>query len=190
MGNVLSHSSNDRSLFIRVGTISRFLPVSGFIVSFLHATLTTLQGACVSGNGDATATASGSTAPASGEVEAPLSYLVHLLGTTRRSGKPSDLDSVTILPDYAGSGYSFPVCVEHIFNSFADIGSLSWITHHIPHEIGLLDMSWCELYAPDDCTEPFAGVVKLIVRLSRPRDQWFVFSDTFMVRFHTWLVRV
>lgn len=141
MGNVLSHSSNDRSLFIRVGTISRFLPVSGFIVSFLHATLTTLQGACVSGNGDATATASGSTAPASGEVEAPLSYLVHLLGTTRRSGKPSDLDSVTILPDHAGSGYSFPVCVEHIFNSFADIGSLSWITHHIPHEIGLLDTS-------------------------------------------------
>lgn len=115
------------------------------------------------------------------DLEAPVSYLVHLLGSATRSGKASSLNTLTILPDLTATGFPFAACVQHVLHEVADAEDLAWVIIHVPRKVGLCATPWCNLTVPQDCPLPFSAITKLEVRGSGEKKEWVVFSDTFLV---------
>lgn len=115
------------------------------------------------------------------ELEAPVSYLVQLLGRATRGGTACSLNTLTILPDLTATGYPFAACVQHILHEVADAEGLSWLVIHVPREVGVCIVPWCKLTVPEDCPAPFSTISRLEVRPDGDQKDWCVFSDAFLV---------
>lgn len=108
------------------------------------------------------------------KLEAPVSYLVQLLGKTACSGKVCSLKTLTILPNLATTGFPFGAGIQHIFHEVADAEDLSWVTIQVPREVGVPPVSpWCKLTAPGDLLNPFAVVTKLEIHPSGAKKEWY-----------------
>ena len=116
-------------------------------------------------------------------LEAPISYIVTLIGRTPDLGKQSNLMRLTILPDSQCRGFEFRPCVEHILREVADIGGLAWLTLHIPRSIGEGDKPWCQLSIPPYCPHPYYGLSFLAILQASGTSESYVFSNVFMVSF-------
>lgn len=115
-------------------------------------------------------------------LQAPLSYLVHLIGVSRW-GTSSSLTELRILPDDACPRYPFTQCLEHILRQIADMECLCWLSIEIPQAIGEGPDIWCNL-CPPGTLESYMSLSHLTITQSgsSPNDR-FVFSDTCMVGF-------
>ncbi|KAH9910272.1 uncharacterized protein B0H18DRAFT_963550 [Fomitopsis serialis] len=111
-------------------------------------------------------------------LEAPLSYVVHLVGAAPW-GTSSRLTDLRILPDVR-NGFPFQPCVEHVLQKIADMEHLSWVSIEVPQAVGQCTAPWCAVPAPAG-PDPYHSLTRLVISQSGVKDAHYLFSEHFMM---------